>query len=161
MNPEAAAASGADSFGANGSNAGKKAVHVKVCFVVQSFCLCLNNDEIEIHGGHHKCFGICHDLLVMRPSTSTKNQTQRSYRYFRERYFSTRKFYYAIRRVEKKFQLYCLHVGFYVHSTYSRIECLPFYAKFIAQFADCPLAGTQIRCHKLTIYNFWYSIIQL
>ena len=90
MNPEAAAASGADSFGANGSNAGKKAVHVKVCFVVQSFCLCLNNDEIEIHGGHHKCFGICHDLLVMRPSTSTKNQTQRSYRYFRERYFNAK-----------------------------------------------------------------------
>ena len=36
-----AAAAGADSFGANGSNAGKKAVHVKVRVVILSLCFVL------------------------------------------------------------------------------------------------------------------------
>lgn len=63
MSAEVATA-GADSFGANGSNAGKKAVHVKVCFIllaIDLLCVRIMLNEIEIYSGHHMCFGICHD----------------------------------------------------------------------------------------------------
>jgi hypothetical protein len=51
MSAEAATA-GADSFGANGSNAGKKAVHVKVCSSI-IFLVCVGIMMKLKCSGHH------------------------------------------------------------------------------------------------------------
>lgn len=68
-------ADGSAFAGANGSNAGKKAVHVKVSLLGDRFNKGVVLFESIFALWSSTISGICH-VLVMRPTTSTENQIE-------------------------------------------------------------------------------------